>query len=202
MKRQIGTVLAVVLLLTVLLGGAGPTGAQSGAPTVVSYQGQVTVGGAAYTGAGYFKFAVVDQAGTTTYWSNDGTSVGGSEPTAAVQLNVSNGLFNVLLGDTALTHMTALPASAFDGTERYLRVWFSSDGATFTLLAPDRRVAAAPYALQAEEVRNGWRLTGNTGTTPATHFDDPGDRDLFGLDSVPGRRRHQPVAPQLLWRRL
>jgi hypothetical protein len=170
MKRQIGTVLAVVLLLTVLLGGAGPTGAQSGAPTVVSYQGQVTVGGAAYTGAGYFKFAVVDQVGTTTYWSNDGTSVGGSEPTNAVQLGVSNGLFSVLLGDTTLANMTALLASAFDGTERTLRVWFSSDGVAFTQLAPDRRIAAAPYALQAEDVKNAWRLAGNAGTTPATHF--------------------------------
>ncbi|MBN1137886.1 MAG: hypothetical protein JXM73_14955 [Anaerolineae bacterium] len=170
MKRQIGTVLAVVLLLTVWLGGAGPTGAQSGAPTVVSYQGQVTVGGAAYTGTGYFKFAVVNQAGTTTYWSNDGTSVGGSEPTAAVELTVNNGLFSVLLGDTALTNMMALPATAFSGTERYLRVWFSSDGTTFTQLSPDRRIAAAPYALQAEEVKNAWRLAGNAGTAPATNF--------------------------------
>ena len=87
--------------------------------------------------------------GTTTAWSNDGTSTVGSEPTAAVTLTVTNGLFNVLLGDTTLTNMTALPASAFNGTDRALRVWFSRDGATFTLLSPDRRIAAVPYALQA-----------------------------------------------------
>ena len=151
MKARIRTLGAIVVLLAALVAGAGSTGAQSGAPTVVSYQGQVTVGGTPYTGTGYFKFAVVDQLGMTTYWSNDGTSSGGGEPTNAVSLVVSNGLFNVLLGDTSLANMTALPATAFDGTDRSLRVWCSTDGVKFDQLTPDRRVAAAPYALQAEE---------------------------------------------------
>jgi hypothetical protein len=72
-----------------------------GAPTVVAYQGEVQVGGTPYTGNGYFKFAIVN-ATSITYWSNDGTSADGSEPTAAVQLAVSDGLFSVLLGDTNL----------------------------------------------------------------------------------------------------
>jgi hypothetical protein len=54
--------------------------AAAGAPTVVSYQGQVTVDGTPYDGTGYFKFAVVDQAGTTTYWSSDATSTSGGNP--------------------------------------------------------------------------------------------------------------------------
>jgi hypothetical protein len=125
---------------------------QSGAPQVVNYQGQVSVTGTPYTGTGYFKFAVINQAGTTTYWSNDGTASG--EPAAAVSAPVSNGLFNVLLGDTSLTNMQALPASAFSNTTCYLRAWFSSNNTTFTQLAPDRRVAAVPYALQAEEAKS------------------------------------------------
>ena len=68
------------------------------------------------------------------------------QPNAAVSLTVTNGLFNVLLGDAG---MTALPASVFSGTTRYLRVWFSSDNIAFALLSPDRRIAAVPYALQA-----------------------------------------------------
>jgi hypothetical protein len=36
---------------------------QAGAPAVVSYQGQVMVGGDPYTGTGYFKFAVVSAGG-------------------------------------------------------------------------------------------------------------------------------------------
>jgi hypothetical protein len=123
------------------------------------------VDGDAYDGTGYFKFAVVNAAGDTTYWSNDGTSAGGGEPTNAVQLVVTDGLFNVLLGDTTLGGMTqALGADVFNGTERYLRVWFSSDGTTFTQLTPDRRIAAVPYALQAEEAKNADTLDGLQGS--------------------------------------
>ena len=124
---------------------------------VVSYQGRVELGGSPYSGPGYFKFAVVDSAGTTTSWSNDGSSSNGAQPTAAITLAVANSLFDVLLGDTALTNMTDLPASAFpSGAVRKLRVWFSTtNGAgSFTQLAPDRRVASAPSALQAEQVAN------------------------------------------------
>jgi len=171
MKGKATITLATIVLVTVAillslarLAGAGPLprpNLQGGAPTVVSFQGQVKVDGAAYSGTGYFKFAVVNAAGNTTYWSNDGTSTGGGEPTAAVQLAVSNSLFNVLLGDTTLTNMTqALGADVFNGTDRYLRVWFSSDGTTFTLLSPDRHIAAAPYALQAEEAKNADTLDG------------------------------------------
>jgi hypothetical protein len=154
---------------------------QNGAPTVVSYQGQVTVNGVFYTGDGYFKFAVVNQAGDTSYWSNDGTSNGGGEPNDPVTLAVSKGLFNVLFGDTSLDHMTALPASVFSETGRYLRVWFSSDDLSFEQLSPDQRIASAPYALQAEEAKNAaaldglgandfWQLAGNAATNPAVDF--------------------------------
>ena len=122
----------------------------SGAPTMVSYQGQVKVGGTPYSGTGYFKFAIWSGSGGNA-WTNDGTAAGGGEPTDSVPLMVSDGLFNVLLGDTSLPNMNALPASVFDETKRYLRIWFSSDDTTFTLLSPDQRIAAVPYALQAEK---------------------------------------------------
>jgi hypothetical protein len=145
--------LIVALLTATSVAVAGPWANEqptSGAPTVVSYQGKVMLSGTPYTGAGYFKFAFVNAAGTTSYWSNNGSSMGGSEPTASVQLVVNNGLFTVLLGDSTQAGMTqSLGTSVFSGTERYFRVWFSSDNSTFTLLAPDQRVAAVPYALQA-----------------------------------------------------
>ena len=125
-----------------------------GAPTVVSYQGRVTVEGTDYSGTGYFKFAVVDSSGTLTYWSNDGTSTYATEPTNSVALLVSNGLFNVLLGDSVLTNMTALPASAFEDPDRYFRVWFSTDDMTYTHLNPDQRITSVPFALQAQEAQN------------------------------------------------
>jgi len=154
--------LSLLIALGLLLGGLTLTRAAPGiaplapqgsaAPTVVSYQGRVQVSGAPFTGTGYFKFAVVNQAGDTTYWSNDGTSSGGSEPTNAVPLPVSNGLFTVLLGDTSLDGMTQqLSATVFSGYDRYLRVWFRSGGSgAFTRLTPDTPIAAVPYALQAQ----------------------------------------------------
>jgi hypothetical protein len=49
-----------------------------------------------------FKFALVNADGTTTYWSNDGMSVDGSEPQASVAVSVNGGLYAILLGNTAL----------------------------------------------------------------------------------------------------
>ena len=147
LRGLLNTIAAMLLLGLGLSASAG----------VVSYQGRVELGGSPYSGPGYFKFAVVDSAGTTTSWSNDGTSTAGGQPTAAVTLAVANGLFDVLLGDTSLTNMTDLPAATFpSGAVRKLRVWFSTtNGAgSFTQLAPDRRVASAPSALQAEQVAN------------------------------------------------
>jgi hypothetical protein len=134
----------------------------TGAPSVISYQGVVKDSGTPYDGTGYFKFAVVNGAGNISYWSNDGTSSGGGEPTAGVSLTVTDGLFHVLLGDLSLSNMTSLPAPVFNGTERYLRVWFSSDDVTYTLLTPDQQFAAVPYALQAEEadIANSLSLMG------------------------------------------
>jgi len=166
MKERVGVRLLVVTLMAALLGSLGlaaahdESGIAGGAPALVSYQGQVLLSGTPYAGpTGYFKFAVVDSGGATNYWANDGTANG--EPTASVALAVSSGLFNVLLGDTG---MAQLPSSAFSGTDRYLRVWFSSDNGTFTQLSPDRRIAAAPYAMQAQEAANADTLDGADGS--------------------------------------
>ena len=154
-----GAVLWVTL--TQAAPGAAPL-AQGGAPAVVSYQGEVRVSGDLYTGTGYFKFAIVNAAGDANYWSNDGTSTGGGPPTAGVALAVSDGLFSVLLGDTALGGMTqALAADVFSQPDRYLRVWFSTSvGGPFSQLAPDTRIAAVPYALQAQEAADADTVDG------------------------------------------
>jgi len=169
MKRTIPVYfLIVIFLFAVLFTSSDPVRADvlrlplasGGAPQVVSYQGQVTVGGRAYNGPGYFKFALVNQAGNVSAWSNDSTSIAGSEPASAIAIVVSNGLFNVLLGDTSLPNMAALPASAFSQPDRFLRVWFSSTDTAYSLLSPDRRIAAVPYALQAENAGDAGTLGG------------------------------------------
>ncbi|NQX00912.1 hypothetical protein HQ447_09650, partial [bacterium] len=89
-----------------------------------------------------------------SYWSNDATSNGGSQPASAVTVPISKGHYAVLLGDTSVANMaTTIPASVFaDHDTVALRLWFAtaSDG-PFEILSPDRRIAATGYALAAQQ---------------------------------------------------
>jgi hypothetical protein len=121
-------------------------------PQILNYQGNIAVGTPPvnFNGSGVFRFALVNTDGTTTFWSNDGTSTAGSQPTAGVTLPVAKGLYSVLLGDTTLTNMTAIPATVFAHTDVRLRVWFSDGTANGSqLLTPDQRIAAVGYAMVA-----------------------------------------------------
>ena len=119
-------------------------------PPVLNYAGQVAVNGEAFNGTGQFKFALVNVAGTTTYWSNDGTSVGGSEPQGSIQVPVNGGLYSILLGNTAIQGMSALDPSIFQQySDAKLRVWFSDGVNGFQQLSPDRTFASVPYAFSA-----------------------------------------------------
>ena len=161
MNKNFGTILAIALGLSSLLltiafqagwVNAGPSAREANipVPSFISYQGSIWDGGAPYEGTGYFKFAIVDAAGTTSYWSNDGTSISGAEPTTAVSLLVNNGIFNVYLGESLLPNMTQpLNFPIFNDPETFLRVWFSSNNSTWNLLTPDQAIASVPYAMKA-----------------------------------------------------
>ena len=143
-------------LISMLLASAFCTAVlQAQVPGLLNYQGRVAVGTVNFDGSGSFKFALVNAAGDTTYWSNDGTSTTGSEPTAAVSLTVTKGLYSVLLGDTALANMTAVPATVFNNTDVRLRVWFNDGTNGSQLLTPDQRIAAVGYAVMAGNVQDG-----------------------------------------------
>lgn len=162
MKRK------MILILAVGIGVAGALGMLGGfalarsdysitagttIPAVISYQGEVLVAGEPFSGTGYFKFAFVNTTGTYNYWTNDGTQLGagGNEPTDAVPLEVGEGLFSVLLGNTNLVNMTELlEAEVFADKGRRLHVWFDPDGVgPYTDLGMTV-VAAVPYAFNAE----------------------------------------------------
>jgi formylglycine-generating enzyme required for sulfatase activity len=96
------------------------------------------------------KFAFVNASGTTTYWSHDGTSVGGSEPTGELSVQVRGGLYSILLGNTALSGMGAIDLSLFQQYDDvHIRVWFNDGERGFQHLRPDRPFASVPYALSA-----------------------------------------------------
>ena len=123
-------------------------------PSVINYAGQVAVDGEAFTGNGSFKFAIVNETGSTTYWSNDGTSSAGSEPTSSVSVSVSGGLYSILLGNSAIQGMNAIDANVFQQhADAKLRVWFTDGVNGFQQLSPDRSFASVPYALSAGSAR-------------------------------------------------
>jgi hypothetical protein len=158
-----------VLSITVTDGGAGyttapavtitdPTGSGTGAAaTAVISGGIVTAINVTNNGATQYDFSTTvtlsappSNISPPTRWSNDGTSVNGSQPAAAVSLSVSGGLYSVALGDAALTNMSAFPAGVFSQHgDLSLRVWFSNGTHGFQLLTPDQPLRAAPYALAA-----------------------------------------------------
>ena len=142
MKRQL-IILAGILFC---LPGAGI----AQVPQLINYQGRVTVGGTNFDGIGQFKFALVNGSGGVSFWSNDGSSSGGSQPASTVPLTVSKGSYSVLLGDTTLSNMTAvIPVAAFTNSDVRLRVWFNDGVTGFQQLSPDQRLAAVGYAMTA-----------------------------------------------------
>ena len=106
-----------------------------------NYQGRVKIQGQFFTGTGQFKFAIINNAGNVTLWSNDGTSTAGGEPTASVPITVTDGIFNVMVGDTDLG-MQAINRSVFNHPNQIkLRIWFSDGVHGFQQLLPDHKLA-------------------------------------------------------------
>lgn len=136
-------------------------------PRLINYQGRVAVGTTNFDGTGSFKFALVNAAGTTAYWTNDGTHLDGSEPTNAVSLPVTKGLYAVLLGDTALANMTAIPDTIFTHPDVRLRVWFNDGTNGSQLLTPDQRIAAVGYSMMAAALEPGANIVAGTITADA-----------------------------------
>ena len=141
-----------------LIGGGG-TGAMAVAHvTQGGVIGAITVGNPGngdYTSA---PTVVIDpppaNLSYTTYWSNDGTSVAGSEPTAMVPVAVSGGVFNVGLGDTNLPGMTLIPIAIFQQANLQVRIWFNDGTNGFAALDPAQNFTTVPYAATAQNLAN------------------------------------------------
>lgn len=147
-------------------------------PQVINYQGRVVVGSTNFNGTGLFKLGLVQGTGPTLLWKNDG-SAGDAEPVAAVSLAVSRGLYSVLLGDTSLANMTAIPASVWANSDVRLRVWFDDGTNGSQLLTPDQRIAAVGYAMMADSLKAGANIS--AGTVAAASFVGNG----AGLTNIP-----------------
>ncbi len=145
MKTLLARAFALLLLVTL-------TALHAEVPHLINYQGRLVVGTVNFNGTGQFKFALVNAAGTTTYWSNDGTSTAGSEPTSAVSVPVVDGLYSVILGDNS---MTPILTQALEVRDIYLRAWVDDGTHLSQRLAPDQRLTAVPWAIIAGTVPDG-----------------------------------------------
>ena len=149
--------LALVLTLTAMA-------LHAQVPQILNYQGRVAVGIPAvnFDGTGAFKFALVQGEGPTLLWKNDG-SMGDTEPTVAVSLTVTKGLYSVLLGDTTLgVSMTAIPHNVFANSDVRLRVWFNDGTNGSQLLTPDQRLASVGHAIMAGSLQPGTDIVANS----------------------------------------
>ena len=124
-------------------------------PPVLNYAGQVSVDGEPFEGSGFFKFALLGAKGKISLWSNDGTSVGGTEPKSSVSVSVNGGLYSILLGNIAIDGMSPIdPAVFLENSGAKLRVWFSDGVNGFERLKPDRPFASVPYAFNSESSKS------------------------------------------------
>ena len=150
---------------TVTVSGPGGSGSTAIATAIIS-GGTVTAINVISPGSGYSSTPTVTIAAPpadlayTTYWSNDGTSVNGSQPTAAVSVGVSSGQFTVVLGDTTLANMTALSTSLFTQPNLQLRIWFNDGVNGFAALSPVQNLTPAPYAIQSLNANSASNLLG------------------------------------------
>ena len=144
--------------LSVTVSGGGGSGA---AATAVISGGAVIAVNVSNPGDGHYTTAPTVTIAPppadivyTSYWSNDGTSVNGSQPGAVVDVPVNNGLFNVTLGDTTLANMAAINAGLFMQPNLQLRIWFSDGVNGFAALDPAQNLTPTPYTAFATTASN------------------------------------------------
>lgn len=164
------------LVIGMLLATIPFAGVYAAVPMEINYQGTVTRSdGTAFDGTGYFKFSLLNAAGDSAYWSNDGNTTNGNEPASAVNVPVSNGKFAVKLGSSDYPNMNALSLSIFANNDVKLRVWFSETGnvGSFEQFQQDTNLISSAYAIKADtadkigslsEAQIQQRVTGNCQT--------------------------------------
>ncbi len=153
-------------------------------PQQLSYQGHIAVSNTNFTGKGIFKFALVDENGTVSHWSNDGTSAAGAEPTDGVVLPVMGGLYSVGIGNTTLSNMTSVPPQVFTNSNVRLRIWFDDGDNGSQQLNPDQPILSTGYAMMAEQVPDG-SITANKIAPGAIDDNSIADGSITAVELAP-----------------
>lgn len=100
----------------------------------------------------YVKFLIHDGDDSHVLWSNS-TLTPDLDPLYGTPIVLSGHTLYVLLGNTSLSSMEALPRDLFaEGSLRKLRIWVSKSAySNYRLLTPDLDLVPAPYAIRSEE---------------------------------------------------
>src|SRR5262249_43933859 len=147
------------------LAGMGSARAQG---TAFTYQGKLTDGGVPATGLYDLKFRVYDA-------STGGNQLPQPAP-SEVNTNavpVTNGPFMVILN---FDGPGSTVSAVFVGGRRWLEIDArkKDDPAGYVTLAPRAELFPTPYAMYVQNTSStaadGWKLTGNSGTTPGVNF--------------------------------
>lgn len=121
-----------------------------GVPEYITYQGKLTdSAGVPLSGSYPLRFRLLDAETTppgSQLWDSGDLIV-----------PVSAGLFTVELGPVSQ------PSLGNGNVWLEVKVWDQTP-------LPRVKLTSAPFALRAQEAVNSWKLSGNAGTTPGTHF--------------------------------
>jgi hypothetical protein len=99
-----------------------------------------------------------------------------------VAVEVTQGVFNVLLGDTSVASMSALTVD-FTGSTRYLEVSVctTSGCGSPDVMSPRQRIAASGYALVAENVFGGYASVAQFFQNSLANCDGATDKVVYNL---------------------
>jgi len=157
----------VSIFLLLILASTNFVYAESGVPSIISYQGHLSdSGGNLLGGAGtpyYFKFSFWDSATVGA-----GTKLWPSSAPTATSLTVRQGVFSVNIGDVANDYPDTLDYDFNTNKNIYLQVEISSDNSTFETLSPRSSITASAFSKVTERVSGTAQSSFGT-TTPITN---------------------------------
>ncbi|HEX5429875.1 MAG TPA: hypothetical protein VFX17_02215, partial [Patescibacteria group bacterium] len=153
-----------------------PVVAQAASPQIISYQGRLAdSSGSLLGGSGtnyFFKFSI---------WDNptvgSGTKVWPAGAPGVTTAQVTDGVFNVNIGDTANGFPDALNFDFNSNPNVYLQVEASADNATFETLSPRQQITSSGFAINANAV--GGHEAGTAADNVLT-LNNSGDVDIAG----------------------
>jgi hypothetical protein len=167
---KLGAVMAAICMVTTELAAQ---------PQSVSYQGELRENGVPVTAVVRMKFVIVRT--PSSLWSNDNSSVAGSQPSTSVDVQVTSGIFSVRLGASPMVPLTA--DALAQATTAVLRIWVDAPPFSIFEQLSDVPLASAAFALQSDAAQ---RSLGNFAIRGDLYVDTPAGQRTVEIDPAEG----------------